>query len=82
MQTTTAKAPLQVTENRLKFETFKKKRNKTFPALPKWFNEEIYNGILKLINAGNRIKAIQYLYELAKEKTPGLALAECKNSVH
>lgn len=59
---------MTVTENRLKFETFKKKRNKSFAVLPKWFDEKVYNNVLQFINKQAKLNACKYLLDISREK--------------
>lgn len=53
-------------QNRLKFDTFRKKRNKTFVALPKWFDGNVYMKVLENINKGNKLQAVKFLYDLSR----------------
>ena len=71
---------MTVTENRLKFETFKKKRNKAYLPLPKWFTDVAYAKVLQMINRKEKLLACKYLCDVSKEKNTrndyGLAWAK------
>lgn len=56
--------------NRLKFETFKKRRSKSFLVLPTWFNEAVYNSTLAILNdnISGKLHACKYLVDISKQK--------------
>jgi hypothetical protein len=67
-----------VTVNRLKFETFKKKRNKTFTPIPKWFNEKVFNNMLSLINNNTKLQSVKYVIDISKENNDQMPLRVAK----